>query len=128
MPLESLVDSADDPLHSIDRLDVLLLYAVIADANRSYLEDLEIASNTNLHHGPALIKRESALPALTVARLADSVDVEFLRLRNEADERDPAETRSLKTSSSSGGTFCPETCANSTTPRTTKGRDDRSTG
>lgn len=90
MTLRDLAHEKDDVLRPFGQLDVLLLYAVVAEATQDYFGDRELASKILIPDGPVLIKRGSELPPLTAAELSEAVDEEFLRQRNELENLDNA--------------------------------------
>lgn len=56
MSLTSFARRVEDVLRSAGQLDVLLLYAIAAEANGTYLGERELASKIHIPDGPTLLR------------------------------------------------------------------------
>lgn len=93
MSLRRFATNADDVLHPVDQLDVLLLYGLVAGANETYLGDRELAAKVHLPNGPTLLNRGSDREPLTADELSSAVDESFLRTRDDAEDLEAARDR-----------------------------------
>lgn len=74
----------DNIVTPFGEIDVLLLYTVVAERLRKYLNDREIATKIWMTEGKIryLLKRGSKLEPLYVDELIEAVDLDFLKLRS----------------------------------------------
>jgi hypothetical protein len=75
----------DDVVKPFGQTDVLLLYGIVSEKLKEFLEGREIASKTWLPHGniPYFLKRGSKLPPLFAEDFVKVVTPEFLKTRSE---------------------------------------------
>ncbi|MGZ7210403.1 MAG: hypothetical protein ACXVHV_11020 [Methanobacterium sp.] len=76
--------NSDNLITPFGEIDVLLLYAVVAERLKKYLNDREIAAKIWMPKGKIrfLLKRGSKLEPLHVNEFVEAVDLEFLELRS----------------------------------------------